>query len=306
MDDRDPFELLASARPSERLEGARIARKSALASGRVGELRRLRGQETDTFVIAALDRALAQIETAGGNSEQGETWVSRADVAELEDVRADAIQTVTQTVLHEIRPLLSDIFRSARAELGAAFATSATNVSIGRLRDFLEVVQRLWDASASPRFVEFDVADLISQEIARSEFGPDRALATRLDTVVVTGDPDLLRLAVQNVVRNAIEACDETAEKVVVNCDANDREAWIVVLDRGVGLPEASTRVWEPGVTKKSKDEHFGWGLSITQRAVHSMNGTVRLSPREHGGTACEIRWPLSLAAEEKLEDSAG
>lgn len=303
MEVKDPFELLTSDRPSERLEGARLARKLALAPGLIGELRRLRGQETDTFVIAALDRALAQLEVAGGNSEQGEVWVSKADLAELEDVRADAIQTVTQTVLHEIRPLISEVFRSAREELDSRFATSATNASIDRLKAFLEVVQRLWDASASPRFVEFDVADLISQEITRSE--SDRALATRLDPVVVSGDPDLLRLAVQNVLRNAIEASDQTADKVIVNCDASDREAWIVVLDRGVGLPEASTRVWEPGVTKKSKDEHFGWGLSITQRAIHSMNGTVRLSPREHGGTACEIRWPLSLAGEETREDSA-
>lgn len=303
MENADPFELLASDRPSERLRGARLAKTAEVGRQRLAELRRLRAVENDTFVIAALDRAVAHIEASGGNSEHGESWITTADLSDLNDVRAEAIQTVTQTVLHEIKPLVAEVFRAARDELADEFAESTTSSSIDRLRAFLDVVKRLWEASASPQTVEFDVSDLIAREIAASGVGAETVIATRVDPVVVSGDPDLLRLALQNVLRNAVEASVDCAAPVVVNCDTNDHHAWIVVLDEGVGLPDASEKVWEPGVTRKSKEEHFGWGLSITQRAVHSMGGTVRLAPREYGGTACEIRWPLEARDEDKLED---
>lgn len=300
----DPFELLHSARPSDRLRGARLARISPIACQRVAELRRFRAIESDTFVVAALDRAVSDIERSGGNTETGESWITTADTSDLNDVRAEAIQTVTRTVLHEFKPLVAGIFTASRDELGEAFANSATAMSIARLREFLTVVKRLWEASASPQWTEFDLADLISHEISVAGFVTDAIIATRSDPVIVKGDPALLSLGFQNVLRNAVEASTESATPVVVNCDANDRYAWVVVLDEGVGLPEASERVWEPGITKKSKDDHFGWGLSITQRAVHSIGGTVRLTPREHGGVACEIRWPLQQEGEEAREDT--
>lgn len=303
-EDEDPFDLLQSTRPSERLRGARLARTAPLARQRVGELRRLRTTESDTFVVAALDRAVSAIEASGGNTEKGESWITTADASDLNDVRAEAIQTVTQTVLHEINPLVSAVFRASRDELGAAFDDSSTALSIGRLRDFLAVVRRLWEASASPQWDEFDLADLISREVSQAGHTADKVIATRTDPVIVKGDPALLALAFQNVLRNAIEASTESKTAVVVNCDANDRHAWVVILDEGVGLPEASERVWEPGVTRKSKDNHFGWGLSITQRAVHSMGGKVSLTPREHGGVACEIRWPIQQTDEESREDT--
>jgi len=305
VEDADPFELLASDRPSERLRGARLAKTAKLARQRLAELRRLRAIESDTFVIAALDRAVAHIEASAGNTEQGEVWISTADVPDINDVRAEAIQTVTQTVLHEIKPLVAEVFRAARDELDGDFAESVTSVSIERLRAFLDVVKRLWEASASPHPVEFDVADLIAREITAAGFAAGSVIATRVEPVIVTGDPGLLGLALQNVLRNAVEASEGESSPVVVNCDINDHQAWIVVLDEGVGLPDASEKVWEPGVTRKSKDAHFGWGLSITRRAVHSMGGTVGLAPREYGGTSCEIRWPIIVRDEDLHESPA-
>lgn len=304
--DEDPFELLQSSRPSDRLRGARLARVSPLARQRVAELRRIRAIESDTFVMSALDRAVSEVEASGGNAETGESWLTTADTSDLNDVRAEAIQTVTQTVLHEIKPLVASIFTASRDELGDIFPGSKTALSIERLREFLVVVKGLWEASASPHWTEFDLADLISREISVADFTVEDVIATRTDPVVVKGDPALLSLALQNVLRNAVEASVGCETPVVINCDANDKHAWVVVLDDGVGLPEASERVWEPGITQKSKDDHFGWGLSITQRAVHSIGGTVRLSPREHGGTACEIRWPIQQESEESDEDTAG
>jgi signal transduction histidine kinase len=282
--------LLADADPGVRLEAARMLSELTNCPP-LADVRRLRKAEPDSWVRAALDRALARWEAATGVEDVGESWISVAGAIELEDVRAQAIESVTQTLIHEIRGLLRELALSARADLGTAFEDSSTARTLARLRDFLRTVQRLHDAAGAPRYVEFDLANLIVEEIAATGFDRQQIVATRDDTVIVRGDPELLRLALQNAMRNAVEASEATGKQVIVNCGVSMSKAWIVVLDEGIGLPDAAEKVWQPGVTKKSKENHFGWGLPIAQRAVHSLGGTIKLFPREHGGTACEIRW---------------
>lgn len=298
--------LLSNGNPTERLDAARMLSELAAAPP-LAEIRRLRKGESDSWVRAALDRAMARWEEAKGVSDVGESWISVAGAVELDDARAQAIESVTQLLIHEIRNLVRDITMSARADLGSAFESSPTNEKVGRLRDFLQTVQRLHDAAGAPRYVEFDLSNLIVEEIKNCNFSKDQIVTTRSDTVIVKGDPDLLRLALQNVIRNAVEASETTGKQVILNCGVSMGRAWVAVLDEGVGLPEAADKVWQPGNSKKSKEDHFGWGLPIAQRAIHSLGGKIKLYPREHGGTACEIRWSFETQtpSSEDSEDSA-
>ncbi|MEJ1181337.1 MULTISPECIES: sensor histidine kinase [unclassified Pseudarthrobacter] len=265
----------------------------------LSRVRRIRATETDSWVRVALDRAIAKWEQANGGQDVGEAWISIPS-EELEDARAEAIQSVTQVILHEIRPLVTDINSAVKASLGKEYQGSLASTRIERLKMFLATIHRLNEAAAAPRFLEFDLAGLIMEEIHAGGFTNKQAVASRTEPVIAKGDPGLLRLALQNALRNAVEASESTQKNVVINCGVSDTQVWVAVLDEGVGLPEASERVWEPGVTKKSKDSHFGWGLAIAQRAIHSLGGTIRLTPRERGGTSCEIRWPLPKEQEGK------
>ena len=66
-----------------------------------------------------------------------------------------------------------------------------------------------------------------------------------------------------------------------------------MVLDEGCGLPTGLDRLTAPGTSTKSKDQgHLGMGLPIAQRAIESMQGSFRLTPRSGAGASCEIRWP--------------
>lgn len=284
------MELLKSQRSSERLRGARMLMEANTCPP-MAELRRLREREPDSWVRSALDRAIRRWQDFSGVIEIGQSWISTPTESDSDDLRAEAVQAVTRTILHEIRPLVSDIQSFAREAIGEGFALSPTARSIDRIRSLIDTIQRLNEAAAPPRAIEFDLANLIIEEVTRGSYTPESILPTRRDPVIVHGDPDLLILALRNVIRNAVEASEGTENLVIINCGATDSECWVVVLDEGVGLPEASERVWEPGITKKSKEDHFGWGLTIAQRAVHSMKGSIRLTPREHGGTSCEIRW---------------
>jgi len=288
----DAFELLSLPRATDRLRGARLLLEHPDYL-KLSTVKRLRQSEADSWVIAALDRVIFKWEQAGAAQVIGDGWISMTDAAENEEIRAEAIQSVTQTILHEARPLVTDISDAIGVALGDLFPGSPSFLAIERLRAFLHTVNRLYEAAAPPRYVEFDLADLATEEIREGGFSAEQIVATRSDPVIVIGDPDLLRLALRNAIKNAVEASVTARTPVLVTCGVSDSEGWVSVLDEGVGLPDSSERIWEPGISKKSKDLHFGWGLPIASRAIHSLGGSIRLIPREPIGTSCEIRWPL-------------
>jgi signal transduction histidine kinase len=152
-------------------------------------------------------------------------------------------------------------------------------------------MHRLHDAAAAPNFVQFDLVQLLREEVEAGGYSTSQVVVSRSDALIVTGDPDLLRFAVQNCVRNAVEASLDDSTPVVIHCGSNQSESWVAILDDGVGLPESKDRLLEPGNSMKSKDEHFGMGLPIAQRAMTSFDGHVALTPRAFGGTSCELRW---------------
>lgn len=297
-DEVSVYDLLASTKAADRLRGARLLFNTP-APAEMQRMRRIRASEKDSWVQSALDNAFANWAQGGEEREVEESWIVRPGASDLEGIKAEAIQSVTQVILHEMRPLVLDVKTEASAEL-PAYSESQTNVTVNRLRAFLDTINRLNEAAAAPLIVEFDLTDFLGAEIRESRFSDEQAISTRRDPLIVKGDPDLLRLAVRNALRNAVEASEGLQKQVVVNSGLTNREAWVVILDEGIGLPGSSEKVWQPGVTKKSKDKHFGWGLTIAQRAMLSCGGSMKLSGRQHAGTACEIRW--SQETEESVE----
>jgi signal transduction histidine kinase len=287
MADVDLLALLASGRPSDRLQAAReILRRDDKSFAYA--VSQARARETDSWVQTALDRVLDRWRRNELNLETGQGWISIPEDSTLEDIRAEAIQAVSRTLIHELSPLVGDIATAAASDL-QTFPGSVTEAKIHRLREFLKTVETLNQASEAPRFVEFDLTRLIESVIDNCGFN-EQVQPSRVEPIICVGDPGLLEMAVGIVLRNAVEAT-ENGRPVVVNAANTDRNTWIRVLDEGIGLPKGSDKIFIPGRTTKSKNEHFGWGLSIAQRAVHSFGGMIELTPRQPVGTACEISW---------------
>jgi two-component system sensor histidine kinase CpxA len=120
------------------------------------------------------------------------------------------------------------------------------------------------------------------------------------DEFMVEADPDLLRSAVENVVRNATRY---TAEGTTVEVrlerqrTAHGDELVIRVLDSGPGVPEeALEKIFEPFYrlddARNRQTGGAGLGLSIADRAVRLHGGQLRASNRNEGGLEIEIRIP--------------
>ena len=133
-------------------------------------------------------------------------------------------------------------------------------------------------------------------------------LPERLD---LTGDPLLLATALDNLVRNAMEAAvaakdlGQVAEpEVRVGVRREDGHAVVDVEDNAGGPPQGfEDRLFEPFVTTKPKG--VGLGLSMTRRAVEGQGGQLTFA-RIPGGSRFTVRLTLSPSepAADALEPS--
>jgi signal transduction histidine kinase len=95
----------------------------------------------------------------------------------------------------------------------------------------------------------------------------------------VQGNPELLRRAVENVLRNGIRYSPEKSLiELSISEDAND--AAITIRDYGPGVPdEALNRIFDPFFrveeARNTNGGGSGLGLSIAKRAVHVHRGTI-------------------------------
>jgi len=122
-----------------------------------------------------------------------------------------------------------------------------------------------------------------------------RILVEAEGSVSVTGDPDLLWSALENVVRNAAK---HGAEGGIVNVtvSADEKLARIDVLDRGPGIaPGELAAIFQPffraGASRSGVDGH-GLGLAIAQRVLHAHGGEIVARNREGGGLQVTITLP--------------
>ncbi len=114
----------------------------------------------------------------------------------------------------------------------------------------------------------------------------------------VDGDEVLLRQALSNLVRNAIEACARAAVPPLVTlngaADATTKLLRIAVTDNGPGIdPAMRDRVFRPFFTTRS--DGTGLGLALVQKIVVTHNGRVHALAGPGGaGTTMHVVLPLA------------
>ena len=113
--------------------------------------------------------------------------------------------------------------------------------------------------------------------------------------VVIEGDSELLRRAIENVVRNAIRYSPPKS-KVEVALENGGGRARVRVRDYGPGVPEeALPHLFDPFYRVDSDRNRgsggVGLGLSIARRAVELHQGTLRAS-NAGPGLLVEIELP--------------
>lgn len=285
---------LRSDEASQRLEAARYLATYAIPENQAA-IREALAHEGVVWIKGALKRALAKI--GADDSLPVSSSIDRDDAPAgiAAQVHAEALETTTAQLIHEIEPLVGTLKLAAQAEI-KDYDGSQTQLAISRLDDFLEALSRLRRAAGAPKMEEMDLGVLIAEAIA--EFQPPEDLsfqAAGADHCIVVGDKTLVLMSVFNGIRNAIEATVAVGppygeRPIILTWGSTNTDCWVSILDQGIGFKGNTLRAFEIGST--TKGGHLGMGLAITKQSIESMQGTAFIVPNARG-TRFEIRWPI-------------
>ncbi|MDG6774488.1 ATP-binding protein [Thiomicrorhabdus sp. ZW0627] len=113
-------------------------------------------------------------------------------------------------------------------------------------------------------------------------------------------DASRLRQLLHNLIKNAIEATENTPEpNIVISSICNDElsQVTLTLCDNGAGIgEEAQNWIFEPYATDKPKGT--GLGLAIVRKIVEEHNGQISVESSPEQGTCFIINLPIILSEE--------
>ncbi|SFL69485.1 sensor histidine kinase [Rugamonas rubra] len=185
----------------------------------------------------------------------------------------------------------------ASANLGHIAAASARmGAIISQLKGFARKDETIApvDLAASIRASTF----LLDSEFRRHDVALTfEATADALQRPLqVTGNTVRIEQVLINLLRNALDAVEDAAERRVAITLARDGdEALVCISDSGAGIPEqVAAHLFEPFFTTKPSGKGLGLGLAISSSIVQAMNGRLSAHNPAGGGARFELRLPLS------------
>jgi len=245
------------------------------------------------------------------------------DITALLQAQRDAAWgEVAKRLAHEIKNPLTPIQLSAErirrrylgkmAEEDAQVLDRATHTIVQQVIAMRDIVNAFseYARSSEINISGFDLNKLV-HEVAYLYRAHDHHPIIQLDTddrlTYIEADAGHIRQLLHNLIRNALEATDETHEiRVTISTallvEGHQQYAEIRVSDSGPGIDtETLEQVFEPYVTTKSKGT--GLGLAIVKKLVEEHGGSVQADNIPDGGARIIIRIPLNLTAKDDGHD---
>lgn len=254
------------------------------------------------------------------------------------DLMAEKIQSLVESqrrllgdISHELRSPLTRMnvaLELARQRAGTDATTALERIqreaeNLNELIGQLLTLTRLESGSEFVPASRFDLSKLVGEVVDDAEFearGRNRGVTfTMVTQVSMVGTEHLLRRAIENVVRNAVQYTNEgTSVKVKLELIDNCPEltltgtakqienpapcAMITVRDYGPGVPrEKLQEIFRPFYrVDEARDREaggVGLGLAIVERAMKLHGGSVNAANALDGGLQVTMSLPLNPSA---------
>jgi len=219
-------------------------------------------------------------------------------------------QRLTQDISHELRSPLARL--NVALEIAKQKSAPETLPQLDRIETeshrLNEMISRILTLAKLESGAEeydrrrIDLTELVRDIAADADFeakGKDKVVEVAIaEKIAVTGSENLLRSAIENVLRNAVRY---TADQTVVGVDlrSENGNAVIVVTDHGGGVSEDQLELlfrpfYRIGTDRTRKTGGSGLGLAIADRAIKAHKGSITAT-NYNGGLRVEIKLKADL-----------
>jgi two-component system OmpR family sensor kinase len=246
-----------------------------------------------------------------------------ADLARDFDAMAERLQQLVgarDRLLHDVSHELRSPLARLNMAIGLARQTpervgeTLTRIEneTGRLDMLVGELLTLSRVESGDRRLDgyFEVEGLVRTVVADARFEADASgveVRTNLDEAAeasphptVRGDAELMRRAIENIVRNALRF-SARGQAVEVDLQVDEPRRWFVlrIADEGPGVPSESLRdIFEPFVRAHGagSGQGYGLGLAIARRTILAHGGAVEARNRQGRGLEVTVRLPFGPA----------
>lgn len=242
------------------------------------------------------------------------TNIKKAEKATLQAEKLAAAGRLVRTLAHEVRNPLNNITLSVEQLLQEQLDENASF--------YLEIIQRnskrisglISELLNSSRPSEINLERCNLQSIVDEVIAAaiDRLTLKRIklqvsypdEVIYLMADNEKLKLALQNIVINAIEAMEEETGNLSIALHLHDEGVVLLISDNGCGISEENiSRLFEPYFTQKRNG--MGLGLAFTLNILQSHGASIDVASRLQEGTTFTITFPVAGATQPSAETQA-
>ncbi|MFT3701597.1 MAG: ATP-binding protein [Agriterribacter sp.] len=147
-----------------------------------------------------------------------------------------------------------------------------------RIDELLFSVKRLIDFSGPGNLIQIDLSQLPDAE----------------DRITISGNANLLKLALANIIQNACKY--SSGRKVTVSLSTDKENCIITIADAGIGIPAAELKyIFDPffRASNTGPFKGYGVGLPLAQKIIRLHRGDFEYTSIENLGTTVRVFLPF-------------
>ncbi len=234
------------------------------------------------------------------------TNLKKAEKATLQGEKLAAAGRLVRTIAHEVRNPLNNITLSVeqmQQDIKDEPMQLYMNIIQRNGKRINDLISELLNTSRPAEHVplKHKLQNILDDVIAASI---DRLTLKKIklqvsypnDVQEIMADSEKLKLALLNIVINAVEAMEEQSGQLSISLQQVQNNAALTISDNGCGISEESiSRLFEPYFTQKRNG--VGLGLTFTLNILQAHKAHIDVSSAPGKGTTFLITFPLATPA---------
>jgi two-component system C4-dicarboxylate transport sensor histidine kinase DctB len=226
----------------------------------------------------------------------------RGEEQAMRQERLHRVGEAANLIAHEVKNSLNGIRMAAELACGPPEPNSRAERALAELRGEIERLSNFtgdlmaFSKGIKPRRVRIDLNELAAKiaelfEVPALEAGVQLEVLPASEPIWVSADAQLLRIALSNLLNNALDAlatrrAGSEAPRIELRVEPAGTTARLLVSDNGDGVPSnIRPRLFEP--FHSGKTSGVGIGLALGKRIAEAHGGNLELSSYAIGAKFC-------------------